>query len=68
MFSYLDPAQITAAQTLATFSAKLGKLPPNRKVVDGISKFLEAIRAVAVDKMEADWGKGCSPSFQAGFC
>jgi hypothetical protein len=59
--SYLDPAQIIAADTLATFSTKLGKLPPNRKATDGISKFLEAIRAVAVDRMESEWGKGCIP-------
>jgi hypothetical protein len=59
--SYLDPAQIVAAETLATFSTKLGKLPPNRKATDGISKFLEAIRAVAVDRMESEWGKGCIP-------
>jgi len=56
--SYLDPAQIVAAETLATFSTKLGKLPPNRKATDGISKYLEAIRAVAIDRMESEWGKG----------
>jgi hypothetical protein len=55
---YLDPSQIEAAQTLATFSTKLGRLPPNRKVTDGISKFLAALRDVALDRMAADWGKG----------
>jgi len=55
---YLDPSQIEAAQTLATFSTKLGRLPPNRKVTDGISKFLAALRDVALDRMTADWGKG----------
>ncbi|KAH8587270.1 hypothetical protein B0O99DRAFT_642186 [Bisporella sp. PMI_857] len=54
---YLDPSQIEAAQTLATFSTKLGRLPPNRKVTDGISKFLAALRDVALDRMAADWGK-----------
>ncbi|KAF2177252.1 hypothetical protein K469DRAFT_755212 [Zopfia rhizophila CBS 207.26] len=56
-YRYPDPAQIHAAQTLASFSTKPGKLPPNRKVTDGMTKFLEAIRAVAIDRMTADWRK-----------
>lgn len=58
LYSYLDTSQIQAAQALASFSTKLGRLPPNRKVTDGISRFLAAIRAVALDRMAADWTKG----------
>ncbi len=58
LLRYLDPSQIEAAQTLATFSTKLGRLPPNRKVTDGISKFLAALRDVALDRMAAEWGQG----------
>lgn len=59
--SYLDPKQIKAAETLAKFSTRPGKLPPNRKVTDGISRLLASIRAVALDRMESDWGKGTFP-------
>jgi hypothetical protein len=62
-YRYLDPSQIAAAEALATFSTKLGRLPPNRKVTDGISRYLAALRAVAKDRMVADWTKGSHYTF-----
>jgi molecular chaperone DnaK (HSP70) len=53
----MDPSQIEAAKALAQFSTRLGKLPPNKKPTDGIAKFLGALRAVALDRMAADWGQ-----------
>lgn len=61
---YLDPSQIDAAEQLATFSKRLGRLPPNRKVTDGISKYLAALRDVALDRMAADWTQGAFPRFE----
>jgi hypothetical protein len=42
---------------LAQFSTRLGKLPPNKKPMDGITRFLGALRATVLDRMEAEWGR-----------
>jgi molecular chaperone DnaK (HSP70) len=55
--SYLDPTQIEKAERLAQFSKRLGKLPPNRQISDAVSRYLSALREVALDRMKADWGE-----------
>jgi hypothetical protein len=54
---YLDPSQIRSAESLAKFTAKIGRLPPNRTLTEGITLFLKALCETAADRMVADWTK-----------
>ncbi|KAI9865467.1 MAG: hypothetical protein M1813_002357 [Trichoglossum hirsutum] len=54
---YLDSAQIKSAEALARFSARAERLPPNRTITDGITRYLKALRECARDSMVLTWGE-----------
>lgn len=54
---YLDPDQLQKAKKLATLPSKVGRLPPNRTLTDGVTKFLGALRDFALDHMAEEWGQ-----------
>ncbi|KAH0543127.1 hypothetical protein FGG08_002553 [Glutinoglossum americanum] len=54
---YLDPDQIKNAEALARFSLKAERLPPNRTITEGITKYLKALRERARDCMALTWGE-----------